>query len=361
MSRHVISSTINGKLLLFNTLDGNYYELNKTGARIWELLEQDRSPAEISQQLANEYEVPAQIIEADVVHLIALLETETLLADVSPYYPADDQIAQLRQFFQSRPVKPRLSICIPSMNRLDLLVPCLLSLLSTEQTEIIVADSGSDAATFDFYDRAKVPVLKVPGEFNFSKSCNVAASAAESDLLLFLNSDTKALVADWEQRLLAIPNHGATGAVLIYPSAILQHVGVEVLPIDERSVDQPHCYKSRESHLPVMLRHIGRSRMLDQLDTVSMHRLMAVTGAFLCTPKRVYTDLGGMDESYQADLQDIDYCLKVSEKNLPLAVCKDIVFMHVQSASRGAYAFPEDDWALFTRRWAERLLTYSKL
>ena len=58
------------------------YVLNEVGARIWELLDGQRSLAEISAVLLQEYDAQAEEVEADVIEIVVQLEELGMLRAV---------------------------------------------------------------------------------------------------------------------------------------------------------------------------------------------------------------------------------------------------------------------------------------
>lgn len=60
-------------LVLLDLAGGLVLSSNVVGGRIWQLLEQERTPAEIARQLAAEYGVPDDRTDADVVSFVAAL------------------------------------------------------------------------------------------------------------------------------------------------------------------------------------------------------------------------------------------------------------------------------------------------
>jgi hypothetical protein len=66
-------------LLLFNMDDGSYYALNELGGRIWELCDGIPTVAELIEILAEEYDAPRKIIEADVLELLENLRGNNLI------------------------------------------------------------------------------------------------------------------------------------------------------------------------------------------------------------------------------------------------------------------------------------------
>jgi hypothetical protein len=65
--------------VLLNLDTKYYYNLNETGLRIWQIMEEFYSPVEISKKLANEYEVNAERAKTGVFKLIEELEKEGLI------------------------------------------------------------------------------------------------------------------------------------------------------------------------------------------------------------------------------------------------------------------------------------------
>jgi hypothetical protein len=55
------------------------YELNATGARIWELLVEGRSVEEIEKTLSTEFEAAGVDLGAEIARLIDLVRTEKLV------------------------------------------------------------------------------------------------------------------------------------------------------------------------------------------------------------------------------------------------------------------------------------------
>ena len=74
--------------------------------------------------------------------------------------------------------------------------------------ELIIVENGSrDPATFDYYrtldKQSNVRVLRLSGEFNFSRVNNEAAALSSGELLLLLNNDVQGTVSNWVRRLVS--------------------------------------------------------------------------------------------------------------------------------------------------------------
>ncbi len=76
---HVMEKRLEDTTVLLSVRTGFYYTLNATGGRMWELLREGRSPAEVVATVARESgEVPDRV-EADLSKLVSDLETEGLV------------------------------------------------------------------------------------------------------------------------------------------------------------------------------------------------------------------------------------------------------------------------------------------
>jgi PqqD family protein of HPr-rel-A system len=56
----IIAGLVDGDLMLLNIETGHYHQVNPTGRRIWELLEQPRTLDEICAALGDEFNVSPQ-------------------------------------------------------------------------------------------------------------------------------------------------------------------------------------------------------------------------------------------------------------------------------------------------------------
>ncbi|SON54433.1 N-acetylglucosaminyl-diphospho-decaprenol L-rhamnosyltransferase [Hartmannibacter diazotrophicus] len=231
---------------------------------------------------------------------------------------------------ESKAPEPLVSIIIPTKDRLDLLKPCIDSLLAhaPENCEVIVADNGSvEAKTRDYYGtlrhepRVRIEEIAIP--FNYSEICNRAAVASRGDVLVFLNNDTEFLHAGWWEAIrdfVLTPDVAAVGARLLFPSGKVQHAGI-VMGIHGRcghfeagvSPDEEGYF--RRAHHP--------------------HQLMAVTAAFLAIERHKFFEVNGFDQDmFPTDLSDVDFCLRLSRlgyKNVYVPGCR---LLHHETASR---------------------------
>ncbi|WP_158814053.1 glycosyltransferase family 2 protein [Methylocapsa sp. S129] len=227
--------------------------------------------------------------------------------------------------------RPRVTIIIPTRNQPRLLRGCVESIRPVAEqmdAEIMAVDNGSsDPDALDYLaalEDAGATVLRIPGPFNFARLNNYAAEAASGDVLCLLNNDIKALDADWLGEMLsrlAEGDVGAVGALLLWPSGVVQHGGVVLGPKFEAA----HAFRDRMDGEP------GYGDMLRVARECS-----AVTAACLTTRREDYRAVGGMDEHhFPVNFNDVDYCLKLRALGKRIVFTPHAKLMHLESASRG--------------------------
>ncbi len=208
--------------------------------------------------------------------------------------------------------KPKVSIIIPTKDKLEFLAPCIESVLSKTDYpdyEIIIVDNqSSDPDVFGFYSELKekyddqIKVIEYPYDFDFSAICNMAAKQANGDYLLLLNNDTEVLHKEWLDRMMNLAMRddvGIVGSRLVFPeTGILQHAGI-ILGMTSVA-DHPFAGLLNIKEPGYM----GRAQLVQNYS--------AVTGACLLVSTKIFHSVGGMDENhFSISNNDIDFCLKV--------------------------------------------------
>jgi hypothetical protein len=79
VSREQVSSNLGGEAAILNLKDGVYYGLDPVGARVWALIQQPRTIAELRNILAAEYDVAMPRLEADLFELLSNLASKELV------------------------------------------------------------------------------------------------------------------------------------------------------------------------------------------------------------------------------------------------------------------------------------------
>jgi GT2 family glycosyltransferase len=228
---------------------------------------------------------------------------------------------------------PRVELIIPTRNRVNLLQPCVESLL--EKTtyanfELLIVDNDSDepetlAYLAELSSRKNCRVIKYAGEFNFSAINNYAVEHTDAPLVGLLNNDLEVINGDWLDEMVSHalrPEIGCVGAKLYYPNDRIQHAGV-ILGIGGVAA---HAWQTHPRG------HAGQAHR-----NFLQQNLSAVTAACLVIRREVYQEVGGLNaDQLKIAFNDVDFCLKVRAAGYRNLWTPYAEFYHHESASRGA-------------------------
>lgn len=253
---------------------------------------------------------------------------------------------------------PKVSIVIPTKNKVELLETCVSSILkrSTYQNyEIIIVDNGSDeAATLDYLkciQSDSVRVIEAPIPFNYSKLNNLAVEIATGEYVCLMNNDIEIISPDWMEEMLGFATQadvGCVGARLWYPDDTLQHAGV-VLGVSGVAA---HVFKGQKRCNPG---YFARAWLHQSYS--------AVTAACLMISRKKYEEVHGLDEFFAVAFNDVDFCIRVREAGYRNVWTPYAEMYHHESASRGYEDNPEKQRRFkgevdnMLNRWGKILLT----
>lgn len=237
----------------------------------------------------------------------------------------------LRVVYSLPPATPLVTIIIPTRDRVSLLRQGVESIRAkTDYTnyELLLIDNESDESeTLDYLQSlaadGAAEVLRIPGEFNFSRLNNLGVAHARGEFVALLNNDLEVMNAGWLTEMvsqIARPNVGAVGARLWYPDGRLQHGGV-LLGVGGVAT---HAHRLlRKEH-----GYFARARLTQNFS--------AVTGACMVLRKAIYEEAGGLDETnLPVAFNDVDLCLRLRERGLLVVWTPHAELIHHESASRG--------------------------
>lgn len=240
--------------------------------------------------------------------------------------------------------RPLVSVIIPNKNRAPLLQTCtdgLYDKTAYQNFELIVVDNGStDPETLALYERLEARSAKIipyDETFNYSRACNLGASAAKGDLLLFLNNDIEMVEPDWLDELVRQvdePGVGIVGPKLLYPDGEIQHAGVALGLFTLAA----HVFHRAPK---------GEWGPFGSPDTT--RNWMAVTGACQLVRRSVFDLIDGYDESFILSYSDIVLCADAARAGFRTVYLPASVLLHHEGASRG-HTNPTNDQILFAKR-----------
>jgi GT2 family glycosyltransferase len=272
-------------------------------------------------------------------------------ADGSVVGPIERTCGHPRWVVRWQPPRALLvSAIIPFRDGARLLRNCLESIRATTagaELELLLVDNDSvEPETAALCDRLaawpQVRILEHPGSFNWAAINNEAAKHARGSVLAFLNDDLEALEDGWLETLVGHavrPDVGATGPRLVYPGGELQHAGL-VLGMGGAA---GHLLRGLPAGAPGYMGLAATTR-----------ECSAVTGACMLTRRSVFEEMGGFDPLFASDLNDIDYCLRLTEQGYKVIFVAEATLVHHESPSRGTTgSIP--DIAAFLARFEARI------
>jgi hypothetical protein len=77
----VLFRDLEGEAVLLHLESGTYFGLNETGTLLWDLLKKPRSPEELANALAGEFEVSEAQAKKDVSGLLSELKSHKLVKE----------------------------------------------------------------------------------------------------------------------------------------------------------------------------------------------------------------------------------------------------------------------------------------
>ncbi len=228
----------------------------------------------------------------------------------------------------------------------DLLETCLSSLRATagqvvRQIVVVAHEEGRpNPALHSVIQRAGGTAVTFRGAFHFAAMSNLGAGIAESPNLLFLNDDVRATEPEWAELLteqVSRKEVGVAGAVMWYPSGVLQHAGI-VAGIGDG------------------IGHAGRYMQSSELWPwlLATRNVSAVTGACLAMRKDLFGRLGGFDALFPNNYNDVDLCFRARSYGYRVICVPVRGLIHAECQSRQGIVGFEERFR-FYERWADLL------
>lgn len=228
--------------------------------------------------------------------------------------------------------EPLVSIIIPNKDAKEDLEKCIQSILEkssyTNYEILIVENNSTGEEIFSYYkelsENSRIRLLRWKREFNYSAINNYGAKKAKGDYLLFLNNDTEVISPDWIEEMLGFcqrPDTGIVGARLYFGNNTVQHAGT-VIGIGGIA-----------GH---MFTDMPRERSGYMHKAAIIQDLSAVTAACMMVKRQVFDEVQGFEEQLFVAFNDVDFCLRVREKQYLVVYDPYVELYHYESKSRGA-------------------------
>lgn len=224
----------------------------------------------------------------------------------------------------------KIAVVILNWNGRDLLkkyLPSVISFTDPELADIYVADNGSDDDSIAIIksDFSGVRLICLDKNYGFAEGYNLAIEQIEEEYVLLLNSDVR-VTENWLNPLFQyMDTHPQTAAC------------------------QP---KIRSDRSPEMFEHAGaaggfidrwgypfcRGRLFhilekDEQQYESVISIFWATGAALLTRTALYKSTGGLDGSFFAHMEEIDYCWRLWTRGYDIVAIPQSCVFHLGAAT----------------------------
>ncbi|HXP28784.1 MAG TPA: glycosyltransferase family 2 protein [Solirubrobacteraceae bacterium] len=217
---------------------------------------------------------------------------------------------------------PPVDVVIVAYNRYDLTESCLRHLgAQTIEHRVILIDNGSTDGTFERVaaDWPAVELRRLPENHGFAEACNRGVAAGSGEIVVLLNNDVDAR-EDFLARLVAP----------LEADARLGSVAALMLQPGERLIDSAGLTADAV---------LGGFPRLQGLDADQARRerplLAGPAGTAAAYRRAAWEQIGGLDESIFAYMEDFDLALRLRSAGWSSALAPEAVGVHLGSATHG--------------------------
>ena len=222
----------------------------------------------------------------------------------------------------------KCSVIILNWNGAEMLRTYLPSVVAnTANADVIVADNGSTDNSLDVlaHEFPTVKTILLDRNYGFAEGYNRAIDQVDSEYVVLLNSDVET-PEGWLRPLLEYMDaHPEVAAVQPKIRSwrkkdYFEHAGAAGGYLN--ALGYPYCRGRRVW---------GVEQDKGQYDTVV--NIDWTTGACMCVRTQVYKDLGGLDASFFAHMEEIDLCWRMRNKGWKLACVPQSMVYHLGGGS----------------------------
>jgi GT2 family glycosyltransferase len=224
-----------------------------------------------------------------------------------------------------------LSICIVNWNTKDFLRECLASIEEFpprgDSYEIIVVDNASSDGSAEMVksEFPKARLIASETNLNFAGGCNVAMNSSKGEQILLLNPDTRVEKSTFTNALVFLENTPDAGAI-----------GIRQVSPDGKTQQSVRGFPTPQS---LAWEILGLSRLFPKSVRFGAYRASWIDydhpalvdqpmATFLMIRREVYSEIGGMDESFPLFFNDVDLCKRILDSGWKIYYTPDAKIWH---------------------------------
>ena len=177
--------------------------------------------------------------------------------------------------------------------------------------------------------------------FSYPKKINFALPHVETELLIILNDDMEVISPEWVDSLVELaqrPTSGIVGARLLYPDNRIQHCGM-IFGINDQVAHIFHLSNSDQ---------IGYNGF-----THIVRNYLALTGACHATRMSLLNELGGFDEAFAIDFNDVDLCLRAHAVGYRNIYTPFATLYHFEGTTLKRSEAAQTEYRAFYKKWRQ--------
>jgi N-acetylglucosaminyl-diphospho-decaprenol L-rhamnosyltransferase len=230
--------------------------------------------------------------------------------------------------------KKLLSIIIVNYNVKKYVERCILSIkkyLKNINYEIIVVDNDSTERDIEslvsVFNDVKFFMLKE--NLGFSAGNNYGFKKSESEFVLFLNPDTM-LVDDCITPLIRYFSNNKIGVcapMLVYDDYSFQFAFGYKIGLVIEIVDAFYVFIGLYERICTMIYNF-------KIKKNKPFKVGWISGAFMLMRSEIYRDIGGFDDNYKLNYEDMDLCMQINKKELDVMYFPNLKCIHTESKSQ---------------------------
>jgi len=238
-------------------------------------------------------------------------------------------------------VKKQLDIVIVSYNTAEYTKRAIQSIYDeTKATDfnIIVVDNASPDNSVEVIRNnfPNVELIESKENLGFAGGVNLGAKASSSDYILLLNPDTLILEGAIDKLMQFSkkkPNAGVWGGITLN---------------DDLSLN-PNNARARISFKTLVFSALGLSKIFRSScffnhdnygcwDRKSIRKVDVITGCFFLTPRSLWDELQGLDDTFFMYAEEADYCIRAIKKGYQPIVTPDARIIHHGGVSEANFS-----------------------
>ena len=230
----------------------------------------------------------------------------------------------------------KLSVIIVNWNTLQLTRETLSAVFNETRVfefQVIVVDNASSDGSAQMIKTEFPQAILIENNenFGFAKANNQGLKIARGEYLMFLNSDTVVLEGALETLVKYLDEHPdvmMVGPMLLNGDMTFQHACRRNLPDPVSSF----------FHLFKLTKIFKKNKFVNQYkrysdDTTITEPVQAFSGAAMMFRRRVYEEIGGLDEMFFMYGEDLDFCKRVFDKNWKSVYVSEARIIHYGGGS----------------------------